>query len=63
MTGSTFPAKKALAAARRLGSAGVARALGLLAAADADVRGAAGWDGALVMEVLVARLARLNARR
>ena len=57
--GSTFPAKKALNQARRLGHEGVVRAVALLAEADADLRGARAWPDSLIMEVLVARLARL----
>lgn len=57
--GSTFPAKKALTQARKLGSGGVQRSVALVAAADVDLRGARAWPGELVMEVLVARLARL----
>ena len=34
----------------------------LLAKADLDLRGATAWDGPLVMEVVVARLARLGRR-
>lgn len=60
LKGSTFPAKKALAQSRRLGGAGIRRAVRLLAAADVDLRGAQAWPGELVMEVLVARLARLS---
>lgn len=59
MTGSTFPAKKALAQTRRLGHAGVARAIELLARADLDLRGARDLPGSTVLEVLVARLSRL----
>jgi DNA polymerase-3 subunit delta len=60
-----FPAKKALDQYRRLGNAGVVRAIGLLAQADLDLRGAKEWPDELVMEVLVARLSRLagSARR
>ena len=58
-----FPAKKALGQARRLGSAGVGRAIELLARADLDLRGASGWPPELVMEVLVARLSRLGPGR
>jgi DNA polymerase-3 subunit delta len=58
-----FPAKKALAQARRLGFAGVGRAIELLAQADLDLRGSSGWPEALVLEVLVARLSRLGGRR
>jgi DNA polymerase-3 subunit delta len=56
---SAFPAKKALAQSRRLGSGRIARAIRLLAHADLDVRGATGLSGELVLEVLVARLSRL----
>lgn len=59
LKGSTFPAKKALAQANKLGSRGVKRSVELVAAADVDLRGARAWPGELVMEVLVARLARL----
>jgi DNA polymerase-3 subunit delta len=59
MKGSTFPAKKAMAQSRKLGSPGIRRAVGLLAKADVDLRGAQAWPDELVMEVLVARLARL----
>ena len=62
MTGSTFPAKKALAQSRRLGHEGVARAIELLARADIDLKGARDLPGELVMEVLVARLSRLGGR-
>ncbi len=61
MRGSTFPAKKALNQARRLGSTRVATAVSLLARADRDLRGERGWEDGLVMEVLVARLANLGA--
>lgn len=63
LKGSTFPAKKALGTANRLGGQGVARAIRLLAQADVDLRGASAWQPELVMEVLVARLARLSGRR
>lgn len=56
---STFPAKKALAQSRRLGAARTARAVGLLAAADLDVRGSTAMPAEAVLEVLVARLSRL----
>ena len=59
LKGSTFPAKKALNQGRKLGSERLARSLDLLAQADIDLRGAQAWPGELVMEVLVARLARL----
>ena len=55
-----FPAKKALNQYRKLGGGGTTRAIGLLAQADLDLRGAKEWPEALVMEVLVARLSRLG---
>jgi DNA polymerase III subunit delta len=57
--GSTFPAKKALGQARRLGHERVVRAIDLLAQADLDLRGGKLWPDHLVLEVLVARLASL----
>lgn len=59
LRGSTFPARKALAQTGKLGHAKVVRAIGLLAGADLDLRGGKAWPEALVVEVLVARLARL----
>ena len=61
MKGSSFPAKKAMEQGRRLGSAKVARATVLLAAADADLRGRTAQDAQAVIETLVARLAALSA--
>jgi len=61
MKGSTFPAKKALASSRRLGTDRIARAVRLLAEADLQLKGAISWPPELVVEVLVARLARLSA--
>lgn len=55
-----YPAKKALANHRRLGSAATKRAVELLAQADLDLRGAKDLDPELVMEVLVARLSKLR---
>ncbi|MFM8266704.1 MAG: DNA polymerase III subunit delta [Ilumatobacteraceae bacterium] len=55
-----FPARKALEQYRGLGGGAVAKAIGLLAEADLDLRGAKDWPEELVMEVLVARLARLG---
>lgn len=60
MKGSTFPAGKALAQTTKLGSSRLARAVQLLAAADADVRGRTGIPAEAVLEVLVARLAVLS---
>jgi len=62
--GSTFPARKALSQAKRLGPSGVARAVELLHRADLDLRGlrtyGPGRDSErLTLEVLVARLSRL----
>lgn len=56
---STFPARKALAQCRRLGSARVARGITLLAEADLAVRGASALPEEVVLEILVARLSRL----
>jgi DNA polymerase-3 subunit delta len=60
-----FPARKAFDQYRKLGGGAVTRAVGLLAQADLDLRGAKEWPEELVMEVLVARLSRLagSARR
>jgi DNA polymerase-3 subunit delta len=60
MKGSTFPARKALTQVRKLGHDRLVRALDLLAGADLDLRGGKVWPEHLVMEVLVARLARLS---
>jgi DNA polymerase III subunit delta len=62
ITGSTFPARKALSQARRLGHEPVARAVTLLADADLALKGAIEWPDGLVLEVLVARLSRLGPR-
>jgi DNA polymerase-3 subunit delta len=62
MTGSTFPAKKALVQSRRLGHEAVARAITLLADADLALKGSVEWSPELVLEVLVARLSRLAPR-
>lgn len=59
LKGSTFPAKKALTSARRLGSPKIRRAIALLAEADLDLRGQKSWPEELVMEVLIARLCQL----
>jgi DNA polymerase-3 subunit delta len=53
-----FVAKKALGQSRRLGSAKIAEAIKLIAAADLDVRGVSGLNPEVVVEILVARLAR-----
>lgn len=57
---STFVAKKALGAARRLGPERVAEAIVLLAEADQDIKGRSGLPAQMVLEVLVARLGRLS---
>ncbi|HEX7168106.1 MAG TPA: DNA polymerase III subunit delta [Acidimicrobiales bacterium] len=62
MKGSTFPAKKAMAQARRLGGGRIRKAVVLLADADLDLRGKTAWPEVLVMEVLVARLCQLSRR-
>lgn len=54
-----YPAKKALAQARRLGPEAIARAVRLVAEADVELRGASAWPPQTVLEILVARLARL----
>lgn len=60
---SAFAGAKARAQCARLGHANIRRAVGLLAAADLDLRGRSGLPGEAVLEVLVARLARLAPRR
>jgi DNA polymerase III subunit delta len=60
MTGSTYPAKKALVQVRRLGHGPVARAIQLLAEADLALKGAVDWPAEVVLEVLVARLSEMN---
>jgi DNA polymerase III subunit delta len=62
LKGSTFPARKALQQARRLGSDRLKEFAGLLAQADLDLRGARAWPAELVVEVLVARLASRTPR-
>lgn len=61
MKGSTFPAKKALNLSRKLGPDRTRRAIGLLAKADLDLRGGSAVESEAVMEILVARLARLSS--
>lgn len=55
-----YPARKALAAARALGTTGIRQAFDALHQADLDVKGARGIPADAVVEVLVARLARLS---
>ena len=57
-----YPARKAMAASRRLGSARIARSIRLIGDADLDLRGRSAWSADLVAEVLVARLASLARR-
>ncbi|MGK2928730.1 MAG: DNA polymerase III subunit delta [Acidimicrobiales bacterium] len=59
LKGSTFPAKKALAQARKLGPRNARSSIALLHRADVDLRGTVDWPDHLVLEVLVARLARV----
>ncbi|HVC14999.1 MAG TPA: DNA polymerase III subunit delta [Acidimicrobiales bacterium] len=56
---SPFVAKKALERARQLGSERIGQAVTLVADADLDVKGMTALPTDLVLEVLVARLARL----
>lgn len=63
LTGSTFPAKKALARSRRLGQRVLRDQLTLLSRADRELRGESGLDDRAVLEVLVARLADPRRRR
>lgn len=62
LKGSTFPARKALNQARKLGHEKILRAMDLLAAADLDLRGGKAWPEDLVLEVLVARLTAQSRR-
>lgn len=59
---SPYPAKKVLASSRRLGTARLTRSVAALASADLDLRGRRAWPDELVLEVLVARLARISRR-
>jgi DNA polymerase-3 subunit delta len=58
-----YPAKKALEQSRRLGSARIAQGITLLARADLDVKGESGLPAEVVVEILVARLARQTRPR
>jgi DNA polymerase-3 subunit delta len=60
MKGSTFPAKKAMGQARKLGHDRIVRIIDLLAEADLDLRGGKAWPDGLVLEVLVARIATMS---
>jgi DNA polymerase-3 subunit delta len=57
---SSFPAKKALDAARSLGSDGFVRAFAELHRADVGLKGATGLPEDAVLEIAVARLAHLH---
>ena len=57
---SQYPARKALATARALGTDGIRQAFDALHQADLDVKGARSIPAEVVMEVLVVRLARLT---
>ncbi|HUC13132.1 MAG TPA: hypothetical protein VMS00_01650, partial [Acidimicrobiales bacterium] len=57
---STFPARKALDAARRLGMRGSGDAVIALADAELALKGKLDWEPEAVLEVLVARLCRLS---
>ena len=57
---SAYPAAKLLAAAQTLGPERIRQAVAWIAAADEDVKGATGLEPTTVLEVLVARLARLH---
>ena len=59
---STYPAKKALEAARALGSEGFTRAFAQLHRADVGIKGATGLPAETLLEITVARLARLHHR-
>jgi DNA polymerase-3 subunit delta len=58
-----YPAKKAMAQGRKLGSQAIGRAITLIGDADIDLRGARAWPDPLILEVLVARLCQLTRRR
>ncbi len=60
MKGSTFPAKKALSLSRKMGPERLRAAVKLLAKADLDLRGGSAMESEALVEVLVARLARLS---
>jgi DNA polymerase-3 subunit delta len=60
---SGFVAKKALERARGLGSERIGQAIDLIAEADLDIKGRTALPPDLVLEILVARLARLPRSR
>jgi DNA polymerase-3 subunit delta len=57
---SAFPASKLLAASKAIGPERIRQGVSWVAQADADVKGATGLEPETVLEVLVARLARLH---
>lgn len=57
---AAYPARKALSQSRRLGTDALLRMLTLVADADVDLKGRSSWSEELVLEVLVARLARVG---
>ena len=57
---SAYPAGKLLAASRALGAERVRQCVAWVAQADEDVKGATALEPELVLEILVARLARLH---
>lgn len=57
---SAFPAGKLLAAAKTLGAERIRQAVTWIAQGDEDVKGATGLEPQTVLEILVARLARLH---
>ncbi|MEI6700803.1 MAG: hypothetical protein WCL38_03495, partial [Actinomycetota bacterium] len=61
--GSPFPAGKALERSKQLGSDRISTAINLIATADVEVKGMSALDPGLVLEILVARLARLGGAR
>ncbi len=60
LRGSTFPARKALNDARSLSAAQVRRCIEWIAEADLDLRGMTDNPAEVVLEILVARLARVR---
>jgi DNA polymerase-3 subunit delta len=59
---STFPARKTLDAARRLGPAGTGDAVIALADAELALKGKVDWRPELVLEVLIARLCQISRK-
>lgn len=62
LKGSTFPARKAVTDARRLGIAKIEAALLLVSPVAAALKGGSGVGDRLIVEVLVGRLASLHRR-